>query len=252
MSKGKIIVLASGGKGGVGKSVAAINLAGALAHRGNKTALVDTDMGDEAQGNPGVRSVTKFCAARDNLIEQGEDLKPISLYQFLPNQKIQNQLSDIALSHDYVVVDTPGAATTALRSTIPVADVIYLPMNCTLDEFIPLGPIFELARGVEEQMEVLGVNRKIDLRILPYRVDPKWKLDRAEVYGWHKNIFGDIASFSSLTIPYAKAFSETASFGLTLHDKKNKYRASFDLMIDEIHGERSVRIPRNLEENEVA
>jgi cellulose biosynthesis protein BcsQ len=241
---GKIIVFASGGKGGVGKSVCTVNLAGALVNHGYKVALVDTDTGIKEQGSLGVQSVSSFSRMRNQLIEQGQDLKEIPCYPFSPEEKIHTQLKDIAKSYDFVIMDTPGSATTALRSAAPIADIIYLPINCSRDEFLPLPPVFELIRGVEDQMAGLDIDRKIDIRVLPCRIDSKWKLEKEEFYQWFNNRGLDVASISAVTIPYAKALSRTVSYGVSLHDEKNKYRASFDLLIEEILGNRKLRLER--------
>lgn len=243
---GKIIVLASGGKGGVGKSVTAVNLAGALVSKGYKTALVDTDTGIKEQGSLGVQSVSSFCRLRNALIEGGENLIEIPCYPFSPEEKIHTQLKDIAKNNDFVIMDTPGSATTALRSVAPIADIIYLPINCSRDEFLPLPPVFDLIRSVEDHMAGLDIDRKIDVRILPCRIDSKWKLEREEFNEWFEIKGNDVAGISAVTIPYAKALSETVSFGVSLHDKKNKYRASFDLLVDEILGKRNLRLERNV------
>ncbi len=242
---GKLIALASGGKGGVGKSVCAVNIAGALAHKGYRVAVVDTDTGRKDQGDTGVRSLSSWARIRNNLIEQGEELPEITSYTFSPEVKIHAELKDIKVNNDFVILDTPGSTSSALRSAMAIADIIYLPMNCTRDEFLPLPPIFKLAKGVEEMLEIGGYPRKLDLRILPCRVDNRYKHDRGEFIEWYYAVASDIASISGVTIPYAKAFTETASYGISLHDEKNKYRASIDLLVDEINGERKLSFERS-------
>ncbi|GGO83810.1 hypothetical protein GCM10011348_28510 [Marinobacterium nitratireducens] len=246
---GRIVVFASGSKGGVGKSATAANLCGALAFKGYSVALVDTDTGLRDQGNNGTRTASNWCAARNYLIEQeGQPYVEVTSYMLSPEEKIHSQLMELAKTNDYVVVDTPGSAHTALRSAILVADVIYLPMNCSRAEFMPLSSFFGLISEVEELLEMSGNARSIDARLLPIRIPANWRPDNTEFYQWFSENAAPYASLSSVKIPFIKVLCDSVGQGWSLHDVKDKKRASFDLLIDEINGTRGLMINRGVEE----
>jgi cellulose biosynthesis protein BcsQ len=242
--RGLIITLASGGKGGVSKSANAVNLASGFANRGLKVGLVDTDTGLAEQGSAGTRSASKWCAARDFLINQGEALPPISSYMLSPEEKIQKQLLELAQINDVTILDTPGDATTALRSALPVSDVILLPINCTRGEFLPLTEFFNLISDMEDLMESSGMELTIDARILPSRIPGNWRMDNSEFMEWYTKTASRFASLSGVAIPFVKAIAESVGEGWGLHDIKHDKRGEFDRLMDEIVGKRAVRCAR--------
>jgi cellulose biosynthesis protein BcsQ len=244
--RGLIITLASGGKGGVSKSANAVNLASGFANRGLKVGLVDTDTGLKEQGNAGTRSASKWCAARDYMINQGEELPAISSYMLSPEEKIQKQLLELSQINDITILDTPGEATTALRSALPVSDVILLPVNCTRGEFLPLSEFFNLISDMEDLMEANGMDIKIDARILPSRIPANWRMDNSEFLEWYESTARRYASLSNVVIPFVKAIAESVGEGWGLHDAKHEKRAQFDLLMDEIMGKRNLRCERVL------
>lgn len=244
---GKTIVFASGGKGGVGKSGTAVNLCGALAQKGHRVALVDTDTGLKEQGNNGTRTASNWCAARNYLLENGSLSGEVISYMLSPEEKIHRQLRELAAVNDYVVVDTPGAANTALKSAISVADIVYLPINCTRVEFVPLQAFFSLLDDLEDLLAASGNEKLIDARILPSRIPGNWRLDNTEFKNWFEENAQQYVSLSGVNIPFIKAMAESVGEGWSLHDAKNSKRAVFDLLVDEINGERNVRVERALQ-----
>lgn len=119
--KHKLLVMS--GKGGVGKSTVAANIAIALSKKGHKVGLLDVDVhGPSIAGLLGIKSVA--IKMKDNLIEPYEynsNLKVISMQGFLEEQDtpviwrgpakagiIRRFLYDVDWGNlDYLVIDSP-------------------------------------------------------------------------------------------------------------------------------------------------
>jgi len=114
-------------KGGCGKSTLAVNLAGYLALRGDRTALVDTD----PQGS-----------SRDWLSRRAPTRRRIRLLSALPNRNAPL---------DYLVVDTPAALHgQRVQNIVAISDMLVVPI-------LP-SPI-DMAAATTFLKSLLGVSR---------------------------------------------------------------------------------------------
>lgn len=241
---GTIITFASGGKGGVGKSATAVNLAGALASKNFRVALVDTDIGSRNQNTQGTRSTTEWLNYRADLIDQGYEYPAISGYMLSPDARVHAELQKLAQLYDYVIVDTPGEAAVALRSAVAVSDIVFLPMNCIPVELNPLRTFFQMQTDLEESFALSNPDFKIDVRLLPTRIHARRRLAKETFMEWYESGIHHLASISDVTIPDTPRIPETICSGYSLHDVRDPKRAHFDLLIDEIEGKRSLRAVR--------
>jgi chromosome partitioning protein len=117
-------------KGGTGKTVTAVYLAGALAMRG-RTLLIDAD----PQG-----SALSWS-------EEAEGL-PFAVVG-LPVRDLHKRLNGILPGLTHAVVDTPPGDRTIVRSAIAATGVIVVPIPPSIIDLDRLGPTLDLIAEVE-------------------------------------------------------------------------------------------------------
>jgi ATP-binding protein involved in chromosome partitioning len=166
---GQVIAVASG-KGGVGKSTVAVNLALALQEQGHRVGLLDTDIYGPSlptllgiQGRPSVsdRRIVPLQAHGLSVMSLGflmDDDTPVIWRGPIVTGIIRQFLRDVDWSGlDYLIVDMPpgtGDAQLALAQTVPVdgAVVVSTPSELSL---------IDAARGFEMfntlNVDVMGV-----------------------------------------------------------------------------------------------
>ena len=107
---GNIIAIISG-KGGVGKTTIAINVASYLAQQGCKTLLIDADKQGSSSTWASFREETPFqvvSLARENMAKDALSL---------------------ATQYDYTLIDAPPHAEAISRSCIIAADIVVMPIE---------------------------------------------------------------------------------------------------------------------------
>ena len=147
---GKIIVIANE-KGGSGKSTVAVNVAVGLRRMGYSVAAVDLD---RRQG-----TLTRYLQNRQTCAaEIGRELPmpTLAATDSLANQdpssvsdEVFRHLSELARSHDFVVVDTPGHNDVLMAAAHAIADVLVTPMNDSLLDLDILGVVNAETLAVE-------------------------------------------------------------------------------------------------------
>lgn len=133
------------GKGGVGKSSLAVNLAVAVARKGNKVGLLDIDLhGPSVPGMLGLTGQVKVDEDRSLIPQKWDDnLSVISIDNMLKNRDdaiiwrgpkkitaIRQFISDVAWgSLDYLFIDSPpgtGDEALTVATTVPTAEAIVV------------------------------------------------------------------------------------------------------------------------------
>ena len=178
------IIAVASGKGGVGKSTTAVNLAVAMAQTGAKVGLLDADiygpsiprMMGLADSQPLVNSVTKQIAPLENY-----DVKTISIGYFIEESKamvwrgpmvsgaLNQLLNDVEWGDlDYLFVDMPpgtGDAQLTLTQKVPVTGAVLV----TTPQDIAL---LDCRRGIEmfQQVNVptIGIVENMSQFICPH------------------------------------------------------------------------------------
>jgi|GEM_PF-5112131 len=243
MSTSGIIIGFGNQKGGVGKSSVACQLAGGFAVRfpHMKVMLVNADKNTSA---------TRWINFRDELNEelsrQGKPTLPhIDTTKVERDANISRQLKSLREKYDVVIVDTGGHDNMAFKSMLLTADIIYAPFQPSqfdLDELIPT--LQKVAEYEEQCRSTFDLDDfTIDIRLLLAKVEHTSDDLKQQAKEFCKELTS-VASLSSVAIPRAKVFVQTASTGESLHDIKNKHRAHIDFLIDEILGNRELSYKR--------
>jgi len=178
-------------KGGVGKTTLAVHIATALARKGRKVLLLDSD----PQG-----SSLDWAAAR-----HGEPLFPVV---GLPKSSIHKELPSLAKDYDVVVIDGPPRVYDVARSAIMASSLVLVPVQPSPYDVWAAKDIIDLLNeaGVYKPalQKAFVINRKI--------VNTAIGRDVAE-------------ALSEYPIPVLKtavcqrvAFAESATQGLTVYE----------------------------------
>lgn len=161
----KYIIAVASGKGGVGKSTIAANLAAALAAMGQKTGLLDADIyGSSQPAMMGVRQ-KPVTDERDMIVPvQAHGIQVMSMGFFIEpgapvvwrgpmvHSAIQQMLRDVDWGTlDILVIDMPpgtGDAQLSIAQNVPLAGAIIVstPQNVALAEAIKGARMFEKTR----------------------------------------------------------------------------------------------------------
>ncbi len=187
----KNIVAVSSGKGGVGKSTVAVNLAVALSQDGAKVGLMDADV-----YGPNV-PLMLGAAQKQPEIAQGNKLRPIeahgikliSMAVLVPPDKpmvlrgpmlhgvVRQFLSDVDWGElDYLIVDMPpgtGDVQLSLAQLVPVqgAVLVTTPQNVSLSDVTRALKMFE-----QVAVPVLGVIENMSYFVPPDMPDKRYNI----------------------------------------------------------------------------
>jgi len=140
MKRESTIIAIVSGKGGVGKSLVAVNLAEMLVHDGLRVALVDADFGQSAcsvlmnETPPAtVMDLVRFTARTDQV--QHETIAGVTLIQVSAEvgetdgrerevySSLDELLGELRTRFDYVLIDAPGGTDGPVRWALDRADI---------------------------------------------------------------------------------------------------------------------------------
>ncbi|MEZ5305797.1 MAG: Mrp/NBP35 family ATP-binding protein [Pyrinomonadaceae bacterium] len=188
----KNIIAVSSGKGGVGKSTVAVNLAVALAQIGAKVGLMDADVyGPNIPMMFGVDEQPAIGAGNKLLPLEAHGVKLISMAVLVPADKpmilrgpmlhgvVRQFLSDVAWGElDYLIVDMPpgtGDVQLSLAQLVPVqgAVLVTTPQNVSLSDVTRALKMFE-----QVAIPVLGI-----VENMSYFVPPDMPEKRYNIFG---------------------------------------------------------------------
>ncbi len=137
------IVAVGAGKGGVGKSTTAVNLAVALAQRGARVGLMDTDVyGPNIPQMLGIRDQPAVSPEQKIIPPEAHGIKAISMGMLVPEGQaiiwrgpmlhgaVQQFMRDVLWGElDYLVVDLPpgtGDVSLSMAQSVPVAGALVV------------------------------------------------------------------------------------------------------------------------------
>jgi chromosome partitioning protein len=225
---GRVIAVANQ-KGGVGKTTTAVNLSAALARRGRKVLLIDSDPQGNATSGVGVDKngmEATICDVYSGVFNLSSvivgthfgslwlapangDLvgSEIELAQ-LPGREtvLKNQLSRLRNQFDYVVLDCPPSLGLLTVNAFAAADSLLIPLQC---EYYALEGISALMQTMNVARE--NLNRSLVLEgVVLTMYDLRTNLSR-QVEQEARKFFGE--QVFKAVIPRSIRLSECPSFG---------------------------------------
>ena len=230
--KSKIVVLANQ-KGGVGKTTTAINLAAALATKGKKILLVDSDPQGNASSGVGLFNAdpekhlyscymgtvacTRDCIQETNIknlsvLAASIDLVGVEI-EFIAKENREKQLrrilKEVPELYDYILIDCPPSLGLLTINGLTAADSVLIPMQC---EYFAMEGLVQLIGTVRKVKKKLNRGLYIE-GLLMSMFDQRNSLTH-KVAGEIKKHFKDQV-FKTI-IPRNVRLSESPSHGKTI------------------------------------
>lgn len=248
---GKVIALANQ-KGGVGKTTTAVNLSAALAEKGKKILLVDSDAQGNATSGLGIK-VEKNKKTLYNVITEDEPMSSVivkTAYDRLyvcPSDvelsgaeielvdaedrayRLKKALAKVKGDYDFILIDCPPSLGLVTLNALAAADTVLVPIQC---EFYALeglalltGTIKRVKKSINPDIEFEGVlltmfNGRANLSIQV--ADEVKRYFREKVY--------------KTVIPRNIRLSEAPGFGESVltYDSRSKGAESYRALADEV------------------
>lgn len=229
--KCKRIVSIANQKGGVGKTTTAINMAAAIAQKGNKTLLIDLDPQGNASTGLGVLPDDRDITTYDVLVDganvsaaaMATDVKNLSLLPATTDlssadvelMKDANRLTRLSKAlqnvegYKYIFIDCPPSLNLLTLNAFAASDSVLVPLQ---SEFYALEGLSQLMLTVKEVRETMGSRLFIDGVVLTM-------FDRRNKLAQHveADVRGNLGELVYETIiPRSVRLSEAPSYGETV------------------------------------
>lgn len=240
----KRIVAIANQKGGVGKTTTAINLAAALAEKGNKTLLIDIDPQGNASTGLGVATEDRDLTVYDVLVD-GANVSEAAIQTPIKNLSILASNTDLSSAdvelmtdksrllrlkkslenlegYKYVLIDCPPSLNLLTLNAFAASDSVLVPLQ---SEFFALEGLSQLMLTVKKVRETLGSALFIDGVVLTM-FDRRNKLSQQVELDVRENL-GDLVY--DAIIPRSVRLSEAPSYGETVfqYDPAGKGAAAY-------------------------
>lgn len=247
---GKIISIANQ-KGGVGKTTTTVNLSAAIAKRGKKVLMIDTDPQGNATSGIGIDKDAqysvydvlvneveienvlqetqikglKICPSNINLA--GAEVELVSMMS--REKRLKDQLDRIKDQYDYILIDCPPSLGLITLNAFTASDSVLIPVQCEYFALEGLGQLMNTFNLVKKHL-----NKELEIEgALLTMYDIRTNLANQVVREVKK--YFDNKVYKTV-IPRNVKLSEAPSYGMPIitYDPKSKGAKAYDKLAKEI------------------
>lgn len=241
---GKVISLANQ-KGGVGKTTSTVNLSTALALKGKKILLIDTDPQGNATSGLGVTkevelsvydvligdtpirdtlqdtAIKNLKVCPSNISLAGAEVELVSMMS--REQRLKEKLEEVKNEYDFIFIDCPPSLGLITLNAFTASDSILIPVQC---EYFALEGLGQLLNTINLVKKHLNKDLEIEGALLTM-YDIRTILSN-QVVKEVKKYFGD--KVYKNYIPRNVRLSEAPSYGMpiALYDPKSKGAKAYE------------------------
>jgi len=229
-----------GFKGGIGKTTTCVNLGAALALRGHKVLLIDTDTQANLAVSLGIKDyktsladvLIRKVSAQDTIIpaRKNLDLLPSSLKLFKAQQRMvlemaREEIFDelfAGLNHngyDYQILDCAPSLSLLTINSIVYVDEVIIPVSM---EMLALSGAQQFMDYLKEIGRVLGRSAEIRL-IVPTMYDPRRRVSKQVV-----KLLKSLGPRVAKPIRVDTQLSEAPGYGKTIYEHAPRSRGAVD------------------------
>ncbi len=247
-----MIIAVANQKGGVGKSTTCINLCSALAEKGKRVLLVDSDPQGNSTSGLGISKKSLVLSTYEVLVNESYSCKDAILnvrkrMDILPATidlvgaeielvdvpdrayRLRQLLEDCKNSYDYIVVDCPPSLGLLTVNALTAADTVLIPVQAeyyALEGLMQLMATLDLVkRSYNSELRLAGVFITM--------FDTRTQLSKQvkQEVAWY---FQD--NYLETYIPRNVRLSEAPSFGQTIfeYDNRSKGAKSYRKLAEEL------------------
>ncbi|MGI6617893.1 MAG: ParA family protein [Saccharofermentanales bacterium] len=247
-----MIIAVANQKGGVGKSTTCINLSSALAEKGKRVLLVDSDPQGNSTSGLGISKKTLDLSMYEVLVNEAHSCKDaifnirkrmdvlpatidlvgaeIELVD-VPDRayRLKRLLGDCKESYDYIMIDCPPSLGLLTINALTAADTVLIPVQAeyyALEGLMQLMTTLDLVkRSYNPELRLAGVF----ITMFDTRTQLSKQVKQEVAWYFQEN-------YLETYIPRNVRLSEAPSFGQTIfeYDKRSKGAKSYRKLAEEL------------------
>ena len=254
---GRVIAIANQ-KGGVGKTTTSINLSAALAEKGKKVLVIDTDPQGNTTSGLGLdkqelentiyelmigecsidESIHKNVFDNLDIIPSNVNLAAVEIELIDADQKeyiLREAISSVKDNYDFIIIDCPPSLSMLTVNAMTTANTVLVPIQCEYYALEGLGQLVHTVNLVKERL-----NPELEMEGVVFTMfDSRTNLSLQVVENVKEHIEENVYK---TIIPRNIRLAEAPSYGMpiNLYEPKSAGAEAYRLLADEVIARRFV------------